>query len=215
MATNEVDALVIFGATGDLAKIETFPALVGLVQRGVLNVPVIGVAKSGWGLEQFRDYATASLRLNHMDDGSAAAQKMLGLLRYVDGDLSLIHISAARFLAQRDNAIELQVVQQMQPHGVDREHVHGKGDAFGRAGEGVIVAVAAQNGNPSLRHELQCRGMPVSYTHLDVYKRQTTYRLSSSWALQLTSSTEVAGSAPNRQVPAWWATPATGTSMLM
>jgi glucose-6-phosphate 1-dehydrogenase len=87
MATSEVDALVIFGATGDLAKIETFPALVGLVQRGVLNVPVIGVAKSGWGLEQFRDYAAASLRLNHMDDGSAAARKMLGLLRYVDGDL--------------------------------------------------------------------------------------------------------------------------------
>ena len=39
MATNEVDALVIFGATGDLAKIETFPALVGLVKRGVLDVP--------------------------------------------------------------------------------------------------------------------------------------------------------------------------------
>ena len=53
---------MIFGATGDLAKIETFPALVGLVQRGVLDVPVIGVAKSGWGLEQFRDYATASLQ---------------------------------------------------------------------------------------------------------------------------------------------------------
>ena len=87
MATNEVDALVIFGATGDLAKLETFPALVGLVQRGVLDVPVVGVAKSGWGLEQFRDYAAASLRLNHMDDKSPAAQKMLGLLRYVDGDL--------------------------------------------------------------------------------------------------------------------------------
>ncbi|HEY4703991.1 MAG TPA: glucose-6-phosphate dehydrogenase, partial [Streptosporangiaceae bacterium] len=87
MATNEVDALVIFGATGDLAKIETFPALVGLVQRGVLNVPVIGVAKSGWGLEQFRDYAAASLRLNNMDPDSEAARKMLGLLRYVDGDL--------------------------------------------------------------------------------------------------------------------------------
>src|SRR6266851_4500761 len=39
MTTNRVDALVIFGATGDLAKIETFPALVGLVQRGVLEVP--------------------------------------------------------------------------------------------------------------------------------------------------------------------------------
>src|ERR1700735_5246336 len=87
MATNKVDALVIFGATGDLAKIETFPALVGLVQRGVLDVPVIGVAKSGWGLEQFRDYATASLKLNNMDPNSEAAQKMLGLLRYVDGDL--------------------------------------------------------------------------------------------------------------------------------
>ena len=44
MATNDMDALVIFGASGDLAKIETFPALVGLVQRGVLDVSVIGVA---------------------------------------------------------------------------------------------------------------------------------------------------------------------------
>jgi glucose-6-phosphate 1-dehydrogenase len=89
MGTDQVDALVIFGATGDLAKLETFPALVGLVERGVLDVPVIGVAKSGgWGLDQFRDYATASLRLNQMDPGSPAAVKMLGLLRYVDGDLA-------------------------------------------------------------------------------------------------------------------------------
>ncbi len=87
MTTNRVDALVIFGATGDLAKLETFPALVGLVERGVLDVPVVGVAKSGWGLAQFREYAAASLRLNHMDDKSPAAEKMLGLLRYVDGDL--------------------------------------------------------------------------------------------------------------------------------
>ena len=82
-----IDALVIFGATGDLAKLETFPALVGLVKRGVLDVPVIGVAKSGWGLEQFRDYAAASLKLNGMDPADPAAVKMLGLLRYVDGDL--------------------------------------------------------------------------------------------------------------------------------
>jgi glucose-6-phosphate 1-dehydrogenase len=87
MAATKADALVIFGATGDLAKLETFPALVGLVERGVLDVPVIGVAKSGWGLEQFRDYATASLRLNNMDPASPAAVKMLNLLRYVDGDL--------------------------------------------------------------------------------------------------------------------------------
>jgi glucose-6-phosphate 1-dehydrogenase len=87
MAADQVDALVIFGATGDLAKLETFPALVGLVERGVLGVPVVGVAKSGWGLDQFRDYAVASLRLNNMDPNTPAAQKMLGLLRYVDGDL--------------------------------------------------------------------------------------------------------------------------------
>jgi glucose-6-phosphate 1-dehydrogenase len=87
MSTDHVDALVIFGATGDLAKLETFPALVGLVERGVLNVPVVGVAKSGWGLDQFRAYATASLQLNKIDPASPAAATMLGLLRYVDGDL--------------------------------------------------------------------------------------------------------------------------------
>src|ERR1700744_3771063 len=84
--SDKVDALVIFGATGDLAKLETFPALVGLVKRGVLDVPVVGVAKSGWGLQQFRDYATASLKLNGMDPAEPAAVRMVDLLRYVDGD---------------------------------------------------------------------------------------------------------------------------------
>jgi glucose-6-phosphate 1-dehydrogenase len=88
MPSDKVDALVIFGATGDLAKLETFPALVGLVDRGVLDVPVIGVAKSGWGLEQFRAYAENSLKLNKMDPTTKAAAKMLSLLRYVDGDLN-------------------------------------------------------------------------------------------------------------------------------
>jgi glucose-6-phosphate 1-dehydrogenase len=89
MSGSQVDALVIFGATGDLAKLETFPALVGLVERGVLDVPVIGVAKSGgWGVDQFRDYASASLALNKMDPSSPAAVKMLSLLQYVDGDLN-------------------------------------------------------------------------------------------------------------------------------
>jgi glucose-6-phosphate 1-dehydrogenase len=87
MAADRVDALVIFGATGDLAKLETFPALVGLVERGVLDVPVIGVAKSGWDLDRFRDYAARSLRDNRIDPGSAPAKRMLDLLRYVDGDL--------------------------------------------------------------------------------------------------------------------------------
>jgi glucose-6-phosphate 1-dehydrogenase len=84
----KADALVIFGATGDLAKLETFPALVGLVERGVLDMPVIGIAKSGWGLDQFRGYAADSLRRNGIDPKSPAAATMLGLLKYIDGDLT-------------------------------------------------------------------------------------------------------------------------------
>lgn len=87
MADDQATALVIFGATGDLAKLETFPALVGLAERGLLTMPVVGVANSGWEAGQFRDYAAASLKLNGIDPGSPAAVKMLGLLRYVDGDL--------------------------------------------------------------------------------------------------------------------------------
>ena len=87
MPTEPMDALVIFGVTGDLAKLETFPALVGLVDRDVLHVPIIGVAKSGWGVEQLRDYAATSLRNNGIDPDSPSAAKMLTLLRYVDGDL--------------------------------------------------------------------------------------------------------------------------------
>ncbi|HSR85526.1 MAG TPA: glucose-6-phosphate dehydrogenase (NADP(+)) [Streptosporangiaceae bacterium] len=87
MSTNHADALVVFGATGDLAKLETFPALVDLVDRAVLDVPIVGVAMSGWNLEQFRNYAVASLRLNGLNPASPSAVKMLSLLRYVDGDL--------------------------------------------------------------------------------------------------------------------------------
>jgi glucose-6-phosphate 1-dehydrogenase len=82
------DALVIFGATGDLAKIDTFPALVGLAERGVLDMPVFGIAKSGWSLEQFRNYAVESLQHNGIDPQSPPAVKMLSLLQYIDGDLT-------------------------------------------------------------------------------------------------------------------------------
>ena len=87
MPADRVDALVIFGATGDLAKLETFPALVGLVARGALDVPVVGVAKSGWGLDQFRAYAAHLAAPQRHGPGRPAARKMLALLRYVDGDL--------------------------------------------------------------------------------------------------------------------------------
>jgi glucose-6-phosphate 1-dehydrogenase len=88
MANARMSALVIFGATGDLAKLETFPALVGLVDRGVLDVPVVGVAKSGWQLEEFRRYAADSLHRNGIPSDSDPAKRLLDLLDYVDGDLT-------------------------------------------------------------------------------------------------------------------------------
>jgi len=85
MSNLHSDALVFFGATGDLAYKKIFPALQGMVKRGHLNAPVIGVAKSGWNLDQFRARALDSLE-KHGGVDSAAFEKLYGLLRYVDGD---------------------------------------------------------------------------------------------------------------------------------
>jgi glucose-6-phosphate 1-dehydrogenase len=85
MTTQHSDALVFFGATGDLAYKKIFPALQAMVKRGRLGVPVIGVAKSGWTAEQLRGRARDSLE-KHGGVDPAAFDKLCGLLRYVDGD---------------------------------------------------------------------------------------------------------------------------------
>ena len=90
------DALVFFGATGDLAYKKIFPALQAMVKRGHLQVPVIGVAKSGWTLDQFRARAQDSLEKHGGLDRMAFAQ-LSKLLRYVDGDYN----DAATFQAIR------------------------------------------------------------------------------------------------------------------
>src|SRR4030095_1426789 len=79
------DAFVFFGATGDLAYKKIFPALQAMAKRGHLDVPVIGVAKAGWKLEQFHARAKDSLEKPGGLD-PAAFDKLCGLLRYVDGD---------------------------------------------------------------------------------------------------------------------------------
>ena len=79
------DALVFFGATGDLAYKKIFPALQALVKRGRLNVPVIGVARSNWSVDQLRARARDSLE-RHGGVDPAAFERLSGLLRYVDGD---------------------------------------------------------------------------------------------------------------------------------
>jgi len=80
------DALVFYGATGDLAFKKIFPSLQGMIRRGVLDdVPIIGVAKQGWKLEQLQARAKDSLE-KHGGLDPAAFARMTGLLRYVDGD---------------------------------------------------------------------------------------------------------------------------------
>jgi glucose-6-phosphate 1-dehydrogenase len=85
MNTLHSDAFVFFGATGDLAYKKVFPSLHAMVKRGTLNVPVIGVAKDGWTLDQFRARAADSIE-KHGGVDRAAFDKLSGLLHYVGGD---------------------------------------------------------------------------------------------------------------------------------
>jgi len=79
------DALVFFGATGDLAYKKIFPSLQAMLERGHLDIPVIGVAKSGWNSDQLKARARDSLE-KHGGLDAAAFEKLSSLLRYVDGD---------------------------------------------------------------------------------------------------------------------------------
>ncbi|NOY25000.1 MAG: glucose-6-phosphate dehydrogenase [Oligoflexia bacterium] len=85
-AVQASDAFVFFGATGDLAYKKIFPALQAMIRRGNFDLPVIGVAWSGWGLDQLRQRARASLEEHGGGVNAAAFDKLCGLLRYVDGD---------------------------------------------------------------------------------------------------------------------------------
>ncbi len=81
------DALVFFGATGDLAFKKIFPALQAMVKRGTLDVPVIGVGRSDWTVEELRDRACESVK-KHGGDDPGSCEKLCSLLRYVRIDYS-------------------------------------------------------------------------------------------------------------------------------
>src|SRR5438067_477346 len=85
MSNVKSDAFVFFGATGDLAYKKIFPALQAMAKRGHLDVPVVGVAKAGWGLNEFRARARDSVT-QHGGLDARAFDTLGGLLRYVDGD---------------------------------------------------------------------------------------------------------------------------------
>jgi len=85
-AASRSDALAFFGATGDLAYKKIFPALHAMARRGHLEFPVIGVAKSGWSLDQFRARARESIEKHGGGVDDEAFARLLQRLRYVDGD---------------------------------------------------------------------------------------------------------------------------------
>jgi glucose-6-phosphate 1-dehydrogenase len=86
MERRDSDALVLFGASGDLVYRKIIPALYQLVKRNVLNVPVIGVARGGWTLQQFAARVRDSLEAFVPSADEPVVTRLVGLLRYVDGD---------------------------------------------------------------------------------------------------------------------------------
>jgi glucose-6-phosphate 1-dehydrogenase len=96
MSEPHSDALVVFGATGDLAYKEIFPALHAMARRGHLNIPVIGVAKNNWTVEQLRARARESI-IAHGGFDPEAFDRLAARLRYVAGD----YRDAATFTALR------------------------------------------------------------------------------------------------------------------
>ena len=79
------DAFVFFGATGDLAYKKVFPALQALIRNANLNLPIIGMARAGWSLDQLRERARGSVEHHGGIDADAFA-KLAARLQYVDGD---------------------------------------------------------------------------------------------------------------------------------
>src|SRR5256885_15356164 len=96
MSDGRSDALVFFGATGDLAYKKIFPALQAMAKRGHLDVPVIGVAKAGWRVDELRARARDSVK-QHGGLDAAALDTLCGLPRFVGGD----HKGPAAFPAIR------------------------------------------------------------------------------------------------------------------
>jgi glucose-6-phosphate 1-dehydrogenase len=82
------DAFVFFGATGDLAYKQIFPALAAMADAGQLDMPVIGVAKAGWTLEQLQERARQSVAEHGDARAKAGLDSLLGRLSYLDGDYS-------------------------------------------------------------------------------------------------------------------------------
>src|SRR5215472_8012179 len=86
MERRDCDAIVLFGATGDLCYKKIYPALYQLVRRGLLSIPITGVARQGCDLQWLIRRVRASLKEFVPEADEEAVKRLTGLLRYVDGD---------------------------------------------------------------------------------------------------------------------------------
>ncbi len=88
MSEQKSDALVVFGASGDLAYKKIFPSLQGMIKRGVLDVPVIAVAREDWDAERIRARARESIETHGGGVDEEAFGRLAELLSYVGGDFN-------------------------------------------------------------------------------------------------------------------------------
>ena len=80
------DVLVVFGITGDLARVMTFRSLYRLERRGLLDCPIVGVAVDDWSLDQLRDRAKTSIEATGEELDPTIFDRFVKRLSYVDGD---------------------------------------------------------------------------------------------------------------------------------
>lgn len=137
MAQQPADALVFFGASGDLAYKKIFPALHALARRGRLRVPVIGIARNGWGVERLRQRARESVAEHGGGVDEAAFADLAARLRYVDGDYR--DLATFERLKQALGGAERPLHYLAIPPSLFREVVQGLAHAGCAKGAGVVV----------------------------------------------------------------------------
>ncbi len=120
------DAFVFFGATGDLAYKKIFPALQSMIKHGALDAPIIGVAKSGWTVEQLKERARDSVTKYGGGVDPEAFPKLCELLSYIDGDYKDDKTYAALRAKLGDAQLPTHYLA------IPAQHVSGGGERAGR-----------------------------------------------------------------------------------
>ncbi len=82
------DVLVIFGITGDLAKVMTFQALYRLERRGLLNCPILGVAVDHWSVDDLRKHASEAIEATGEDVDPDVYERLAARMSYLAGDFT-------------------------------------------------------------------------------------------------------------------------------